>query len=271
MGGVAAGPALVLSCEHAGRRVPARWRPVFEGADDVLSSHRGWDPGAYVLARRLARSLAAPLVATTVTRLLVDTNRSEGHPRLFSTWTRTLPASEKATILARHHRPHRAAVAQEVVRGIAAAGSVLHLGVHTFTPVLTDRRRTVDIGVLYDPSRRPERELARKLLEELRRRLPGLRVRANEPYRGVSDGLTTTLRARFAAERYSGLELEVGQNLTSPRGRPDAHLVRAVEDALAELLRPTAPTARSTFSRAAVGVIFSASGEAVPRRSEKGP
>jgi predicted N-formylglutamate amidohydrolase len=84
--------------------------------------------------------------------------------------------------------------------------------VHSFTPVLDGVVRRTDVGVLYDPRRPGERDLAL----ELRRRLRAAhdwRVRLNDPYRGNADGLTTTLRRRFPENRYWGIELEVNQRL----------------------------------------------------------
>jgi hypothetical protein len=37
---------LLVSCEHGGNRVPARYVALFEGAADVLATHRGYDLGA---------------------------------------------------------------------------------------------------------------------------------------------------------------------------------------------------------------------------------
>lgn len=232
-------PALVLSCEHGGNRVPRRWRRLFEGAEDVLASHRGWDPGALVLARRLARVFGAPLVATTVTRLLVDPNRSPGHPRLFSGFTRGLPPAERDLVLARHYGPYRTRVEDEVRVGIGRRGSVLHVSVHSFTPVLDGRARRLDVGLLYDPSREPERSLAASWLEGARRALPGLRFRANAPYRGTSDGLATFLRKRVPPERYSGVELEIGQGLLDGGARIPRAVARGLEAALRELVGAT--------------------------------
>jgi hypothetical protein len=45
-------------------------------------------PAALVLGRSAAAAFAAPLVASTVSRLLFDLNRSVGHPRLHSEATR---------------------------------------------------------------------------------------------------------------------------------------------------------------------------------------
>lgn len=224
---------VVLSCEHGGCRVPRVHRALFVGAQRVLASHRGYDWGALALARACARRLRAPLHAVTVTRLLVDTNRSATHPRVFSEFTRTLPRAARALLLERCHAPHRRRV-EHAVRG---RGPVLHVGVHSFTPVFEGVVRKVDVSVLYDPARAPELRLARAWLAALRARLPELRVRANAPYRGVSDGLTTTLRRGFAAQHYQGLELEVSQRFFRGAGRADWPRVRrAILETLAELV-----------------------------------
>jgi predicted N-formylglutamate amidohydrolase len=122
-------------------------------------------------------------------------------------------------------------VERAVRDGIDVSGSVLHVGVHSFVPVLGNRVRDVDIGILYDPGRRPEKELARAWLKAARTRLPGLRILANRPYRGVSDGLTTALRRTLPEARYSGPELEVGQALLG------AGQAGPLADALAGALR----------------------------------
>lgn len=225
----------MITCEHGGNRVPARHADAFRSAGRALRSHRGWDPGALALARELARSLGAPLVATTTTRLLVDANRSLGHPRLFSEHTRGLPARERDAIVERWWRPHRAA-AEELVRSQARRRPVLHVSVHSFTPRWKGRPREVDVGLLYDPRRGRERAFATEWLDALRSREPDLRLRRNQPYRGNADGLTTTLRARFGDRAYAGLELEVSQRF--PLGPPARwrRLRRALREALEEAL-----------------------------------
>ena len=73
---------LVITCEHGGNRIPRPYRDLFQAHQALLDTHRGFDPGALIMARELATAFAAPLVASTVSRLLVDLNRSIGHPRL---------------------------------------------------------------------------------------------------------------------------------------------------------------------------------------------
>ena len=93
---------LLVSCEHGGNRVPKEYRALFAARKSLLATHRAYDPGALALARDLARAFDAPLVASTVTRLLVELNRSPGHPQLYSEETRDLPRSEKVRIVARY-------------------------------------------------------------------------------------------------------------------------------------------------------------------------
>ncbi len=229
---------LVVTCEHGGRIVPPELRQVFREQSAVLHSHRGWDPGALTMARHLARVLNAPLHAATVSRLVVDPNRSPHHGRLFSELTRPLDDATRQALLARYYVPYRSAVEAAVAGRIADHGFALHLSVHSFTPLLDGQRREADIGLLYDPGRRSERLLAERLRGALLARLPDLRVRSNYPYRGVADGFTTHLRRQHGTTRYAGIELEVNQQHIA---RPAAHwldLRRAVGEALRDMLLP---------------------------------
>jgi len=192
--------------------VPEGWRHLFtgDGAAAVLASHRGWDCGALPLAREIGKGLGCAVHAATVTRLLVDLNRSADSPEVFSEYTRPLPPADREALIAEHWRPYRQAVEAAVAAG---DGPVLHLSIHTFTSVWEGRRREVDVGLLFDPGRAGEVAWCRRLRSEIERRRAELAVRDNEPYLGVADGFTSYLRGRFPVERYLGVELEVNQRL----------------------------------------------------------
>ncbi len=222
----------VVTCEHGGRDVPADYEALFAGREALLAGHRGWDPGARELAAALARRLGCPRFVATTTRLLVDLNRSPESPEVFSEVTRELPAGVREALLAEHHRPYRAAV-EAAVAERAAAGRCLHLSVHTFTPVWEGRRREVEVGLLFDPARAAEAALCRRLRDDLAARRCDLRVRFNEPYLGVDDGLTTHLRGRFPDDRYLGVELEVNQRFPLGEAAAWETLVADLADACA--------------------------------------
>lgn len=206
----------ILTCEHGGHRVPAAYARLFADAGQVLVSHRGWDPGALCAFRRIAARLADASWYSEVTRLLVDLNRSEGHPRLFSEYTRGLPPSAREEILERHYRPWRRRAEACIARWRTAGEEVVHVSVHSFTPALDGRSRNADVGLLYDPSRAAERVLCEAWRHALRELDPGLRVRLNYPYRGTADGFTRFLRGRFD-QGYAGIELELNQALVGRR------------------------------------------------------
>lgn len=222
---------MLVTCEHGGRLVPEPYRRLFAGAETVLATHRGWDAGALELARDLADRLGAPLRSATTTRLLVDLNRSAHNPRVFSRFTRGLPREERDELLAAYHKPYRDAVDRDV-SGAAPEALVVHLSVHSFTPVLDGVPRKADVSLLYDPRRPLERALASEWVAGLRRAGDGLHVRRNHPYLGRSDGLTTWLRGRHPARRYVGLEIEANQGLLNARGHFPGELAALLTETL---------------------------------------
>lgn len=205
---------VVVSCEHAGNDIPPDHAALFVSpeARRALESHRGWDPGSLEVAEGLAPVVDAPLVVQRVSRLLVECNRSLDHPRLFSEFSRRLSDTQRAEVVERYWREHREQV-RTTVRSAIAGATVVHVGVHTFTPEWKGRRRATDVGLLHDPRRPAEAGLVRRWRRAMTASpdLGGLAIHLNRPYRGWTDGLTTTLRAELPGSCYLGIELEVSQ------------------------------------------------------------
>ena len=208
-------PVMIISCEHGGFRVPPRYRRLFDGHEAVLKSHRGYDEGAAGLARTMARLCNAELAVCTMTRLLVDCNRSLHYRKLFSEYTRTLPDRDKQYLLDTVYQAYRAPIVRMIGRYTGEGRRVLHCSVHSFTPVWKGRVRKTDIGLLYDPVRDPEKRFCRTWKALILAAYPQWSVRRNDPYRGITDGLVTYLRRRYTPECYTGVELEVNQRHVS--------------------------------------------------------
>jgi predicted N-formylglutamate amidohydrolase len=202
---------LVVTCEHGGNRVPAAYTGLFRPHRRLLESHRGYDPGSLELARACARRLQAPLHFATVTRLLVELNRSAGHPALFSAVTKLLPQVEREALITGYYLPYRQSVEDEIARAIADGGRAVHFSMHTFTPKLDGKVRRADIGLLYDPSRTGEATICAETRRRLAIQHPELLIRMNYPYQGKADGFTTALRKKWSADSYVGIEIEVNQ------------------------------------------------------------
>ncbi|MCG6868562.1 MAG: N-formylglutamate amidohydrolase [Gammaproteobacteria bacterium] len=210
---------LVFTCEHAGNLIPAVYRELFRADQSLLDSHRGYDPGAMLMARTLARAFSAPLLSSTVSRLLVDLNRSIGHPRLHGEPVRGTPVEVRQHILRKFYRPYRERAERLVMQSIADSGRVVHISSHSFVPELNGKRRRADIGLLYDPTRAGEVDLCRRWKDMLVSRAPEFIVRRNYPYEGKGDGLTAWFRRRLPPRVYVGIELEVNQAQVALAGR----------------------------------------------------
>lgn len=222
---------VIVSCEHARNHIPKKYKELFFGEDLVLSSHRGYDSGALILARALSSQLNAPLFVSKVSRLVVDCNRSLHHPCLFSEYTKNLSKSKKEEIIRTYYKPYRDRVEGVIQKAISVGLVVLHLSIHTFTPIFGIQKRDFDIGVLYDPHREQEVVFSKLFLHALRgyplrneeiinqmvlvlQQITGketFRSLANKPYKGVSDGFTTYLRRKNPETSYIGIELEANQ------------------------------------------------------------
>ena len=227
---------IVITCEHGGNRIPVLYRDWFRGQRQQLESHRGYDPGALVMARELATAFAAPLVVSTVSRLLVDLNRSVGHPRLHIEAIRKAPAEVRQQILKHYYRPYREQAERVVRRAVADEGFVIHVSSHSFTPELDGKVRNADIGLLYDPARQREQVLCESWQASLKTCAPDLTVRRNYPYAGKGDGLTLWFRRHLPPDAYVGIELEVNQKHVFTAGRPWTALRKVIIESLRRVL-----------------------------------
>ncbi|KGP62483.1 N-formylglutamate amidohydrolase [Legionella norrlandica] len=206
--------ALVVSCEHAVNTVPPEYQKLFEPHKELLESHRGLDLGALEVAESIHRMNQCNLYKATCTRLLVDCNRSANHPNCFTEITKTLSDDEKKKILNQYYFPFRNQVINNIQQFINQELQVWHLSVHSFTPKMNNLIRTTDIGILYDPQRSSEKALSKQWQKEIKTLYPEYKVRMNYPYKGISNGFTTSLRKKYTPDEYIGIELEVNQKFT---------------------------------------------------------
>jgi len=228
---------LIITCEHGGNQIPAAYRHLFHNHRTLLGSHRGFDAGALVMAKALVEHFGAPLVASTISRLLVDLNRSIGHRALHMESVHALPAETRQEIIERYYQPYRTKFEQLVVQGISQHGRVIHISCHSFTNNFNGVARHADVGLLYDPARQNERTLCAQWKYDLKALAPNLEVRRNFPYEGRNDGFTSALRKRFSPDAYLGIELELNQKHLSLSTRQRAALRELIIMSLDAALR----------------------------------
>ncbi|WP_133130897.1 N-formylglutamate amidohydrolase [Legionella yabuuchiae] len=226
---------LVLSCEHGGHEVPEPYQHLFAGHEEILETHRAWDIGALGIANHLHSVFDCDCSNTTITRLLIDCNRSLTHPNCFSEFTKPLTKEQKKQIIETYYHPYRDQVTGTIQRHIDDGKQVLHLSIHTFTPELAGVTRKAAIALLYDSRRHGEKEVCRIWQNLMLKHAPPYRIRLNYPYTGSSDGFTAALRKKHSEHDYLGIEVECNQALVGDKDSIQA-LYSTLSDSLGQLL-----------------------------------
>ncbi len=230
-------PAILITCEHAGKNIPALFAPFFAGRTRLLASHRGYDRGARDIAAELSAAAAAPLILCEISRLLADVNRRLTNQAVFSLLSASMPPELRQTAITHYYQPYRAKVESAVSELLHRRGRLIHVSVHTFTPVFRGTRRMADAGILYDPARSKEKLLAARWKAAIHGADGDLVVRCNYPYRGTSDGIVSFMRSIHGPDRYVGLELEVNQRLTRRSPNTWRRLRRLISDSFCSAVR----------------------------------
>ena len=243
------GDSVLITCEHGGNRVPPMYQYLFQGWETLLDSHRGYDPGALELAARMARSLGCPLLSATISRLLIDLNRSPGHPRLYSEVTRHAPLALRSQLFEEQYLPYRRRVEDLATTAVASGCRVIHISCHSFTPQLNRQTRNTDMGFLYDSSRRGEYSFCKRWQIAMKLGHAHFTTRRNYPYLGKSDSLAAYLRKRLPDPCYVGIELEINQkHILGDQSRWPA-LQRAVIETLGATLSDAKINPKQQFAR----------------------
>jgi predicted N-formylglutamate amidohydrolase len=220
------GGVLVI-IDHASNHVPAEIELGIDPA--LLETHIAWDIGAVALGR----TLGFPVIAGTVSRLVIDLNREEDSPGIVP------PSSDGVVIsgnpgnvadrIGRYWRPYHKYISCR----IEAIKPKMLVSLHSFTPNLSSRpleRRPWEIGILYNQDNRAAR-IAIPLLEAA-----GIITGDQLPYSGKTLNATMNRHGESTGTPYLGIE--VRQNLISD----DAGVAR-----WAAILRPVIQSCLDQF------------------------
>ena len=188
------GPFAIV-VDHASNRIPPRWGDLGLSPSDRIR-HIAWDPGALAVSLRLSALLDAPVVHSTVSRLVIDCNRDLDAPDLVPTISETtdipgnagLTEDDRRWRIASAHTPFHSAI-DRVLDARAAAGLPTTLiCMHSFTPTYKGKARPWPIGLIHA---RDERYTA-ALRDALAGEAPDMNIGWNEPYSALN-GVTYTL------------------------------------------------------------------------------
>jgi predicted N-formylglutamate amidohydrolase len=211
----------VLACDHASNRIPPEYGDLGLSLVQRLT-HIAWDPGALAVALQLSEQLDAPLVSSTVCRLVIDCNRAPDAVDLVPTISeRTeipgnadISADECELRLAQFHAPFHAAIDALLEQRAADDRETVLVTVHSFTPVYKDIHRPWPIGLIHGTDERFTAALRDALLADD----PTLNVGWNEPYSALN-GVTYTLEHHGDGRGLPSTMIEIRHNeILEPAG-----------------------------------------------------
>lgn len=204
----------VFLVDHASRRIPRRLNNLGV-APPELERHIAWDIGALAVARQVAATLDAPLVAQNYSRLVIDCNRDPRVPTsipVIGEYTE-IPGNVglgEAELAARRREifePYHARIQALIEERLAAGRPTILVAQHSMTNVFKGNHRAMHAAVLYNRDRR----FAGLVLDALRRE-PGLTIGDNEPY-FVSDDTDYTVPVHGERRGLPHVEIEIRQDL----------------------------------------------------------
>lgn len=203
----------VFICDHASNALPDGFGRLGL-AQEELTRHIAWDPGALPVARHLAAALDAALVESRLSRLVIDCNRPLDAPDLIPALSEAtvilgnenLSPAERERRIALSWKPFHAAVESLVEERLAAGRETWLVSVHSFTPVYNGVARPWQIGVLHDDDTRLSGFLLAALKAE-----GSIVVGDNQPY-SPADRVYFTLEKHARSRGLPCVMIEIRNN-----------------------------------------------------------
>jgi len=195
--------------------------------------------GAYEMACKISKMLDAPLIASRVSRLVYDCNRSpiSGNGVPSKSEKVEVPGNINLSLddinkrVKSVYEPFHELISQTINDPERIALSKQHespviITLHSFTPVYFDEVRTVEIGLLHDKDDRLAKLMMREALAQTK-----LKTEFNSPY-SPSDNVMHTVNKHATEKGFLNVMIEVKNDLLS--NSSDIH---SISVALSEMIK----------------------------------
>lgn len=204
----------ILVCEHASNFIPADLDEL-NVSEKVVNSHVGWDLGALAVAKKMAKSLNAPLVASGISRLVYDCNRPPEAPSatpakcevydIIGNQNLSEAARDKRT--QKYYLPFYNLLTQTIKDQTLKNNQPVIVTIHSFTGIYYGKPRDVEIGILHDD----DTKFADAMLDAAKND-DKFNFERNKPY-GPEDGVTHTLKLHGLENGLMNVMIEVRNDL----------------------------------------------------------
>ena len=214
------GPFAIV-VDHASNRIPARYANLGLPPSELVR-HIAWDPGALGVSLRLSDLLDAPVVHSTVSRLVIDCNRElnvydlipEISENTVIPGNAAVTDEDRAERIASAYLPFHAAIDALLDARAAAGLETILVCVHSFTPVYKGDSRPWPIGLIPPYGK----AYTAALRDALATDAPNLNIGWNEPYSALK-GVTQTLERHGDVRGLAATMIEIRHDeIVEPNG-----------------------------------------------------
>tara|TARA_B100000161_G_scaffold50962_1_gene33064 strand:+ start:180 stop:959 length:780 start_codon:yes stop_codon:yes gene_type:complete len=212
----------LIICDHASNKIPTNFKELGL-SKEILDSHIAFDIGAKEVAVCLSNILECPLVMTDFSRLLIDPNRGIDDPTLIMRISdnkivkgnRNInnfkKSKEKDERVKKYYDVYHNKISEFINFKEKDKKYPSIISIHSFTPVWRNKKRDIDIGILWDNDYR----LPDIFFNYLKENHKNLVIGDNQPYSGRLKN--DTLYKHATINGLSNILIEIRQDLITDK------------------------------------------------------
>ncbi|MDA9034277.1 N-formylglutamate amidohydrolase [Hyphomicrobiales bacterium] len=208
----------LIICDHASNHIP----PEYNGlglSKTILDTHIAYDIGVKEVAVNISKFLKCPLVMTNFSRLLIDTNRGVDDPTLImkisddnvvdgnKNISFQNNCDEKKKRIKFFYEIYHSKISDIINKAISKNVFPAIISIHSFTPLWKGKKRSTDLGILWDSDDR----LSNIFFSYLNKNYKDMDIGNNIPYSGRMKN--DTLFKHGTSQGLANILIEIRQDL----------------------------------------------------------
>tara|TARA_B100001559_G_scaffold8943_1_gene7941 strand:+ start:450 stop:1229 length:780 start_codon:yes stop_codon:yes gene_type:complete len=208
----------LIICDHASNKIPSNYDNLGLGKD-ILDTHIAYDIGAKEVSIHLSNILGCPLIMSDFSRLLIDPNRGIDDPTLVMKISdnRIIEGNrdicnfneneEKDYRIEKYYDVYHNKILELINLKKNKKKYLAIISIHSFTPFWQNKKRDIDIGILWDNDYRLPEIFFNFFLKNHRELIIG----DNKPYSGRLKN--DTIYKHATMNGLSNILIEIRQDL----------------------------------------------------------
>ena len=208
----------LIICDHASNHIPAEYN-CLGLSRAILDTHIAYDIGVKEVALNVSKLLKCPLVMTDFSRLLIDANRGIDDPTLI------MKISDESVIegnknisfqnnsddrrkrIKNFYEIYHKKISDIINTSISKKVFPAIISIHSFTPFWRGKKRSIDLGILWDSDDR----LPNIFFNYLNKNYKNMDIGNNTPYSGRMKN--DTLYKHGTSQGLANILIEIRQDL----------------------------------------------------------